>query len=188
MIDGCQNEQARELGALLARYYHQEQALVFDRDERGKASLVSFRANQPLGVIAIMMAQANVSGATVIPHNHDNVVWIVAADAAAAGTGRQPCVRCSMATACTKNPALRSLSATMTVPRPGKSIAPSSPAHRQRCASWTVKCIQNSSMTSAWKQRRRTEHVTWGLSPCARQTQSASRRAAYRQNRLRRAN
>jgi hypothetical protein len=80
MIDGCQNEKARELGALLARYYHQEQALVFDRDERGKASLVSFRANQPLGVIAIMMAQANVSGATVIPHNHDNVVWIVAAD------------------------------------------------------------------------------------------------------------
>ena len=58
MIDGCQNEQARELGALLARYYHQEQALVFDRDERGKASLVSFRASQPLGVIAIMMAQA----------------------------------------------------------------------------------------------------------------------------------
>lgn len=34
MIDGCQNEKARELGALLARYYHQEQALVFDRNER----------------------------------------------------------------------------------------------------------------------------------------------------------
>ena len=82
MIDGCQNEQARELGALLARYYHQEQALVFERNERGKASLVSFHASQPLGVIAIMMAQANVSGATVIPHNHDNVIWIVAADAA----------------------------------------------------------------------------------------------------------
>ena len=82
MIDGCQNEQARELGALLARYYHQEQALVFERNERGKASLVSFHASQPLGVIAIMMAQANVSGATVIPHNHDNVIWIVATDAA----------------------------------------------------------------------------------------------------------
>jgi hypothetical protein len=82
MIDGCQNAKARELGALLARYYHQEQALVFDRNERGKASLVTFRANQPLGVIAIMMAQANVSGATVIPHNYDNVIWIVAADAA----------------------------------------------------------------------------------------------------------
>jgi hypothetical protein len=82
MIDGCQNEQARELGALLARYYHQEQALVFDRNERGKAWLVSFRANQPLGVIAIMMAQAKVSGATVIPHNPDNMIWIVAADAA----------------------------------------------------------------------------------------------------------
>jgi len=82
MIDGCQNEQARELGALLARYYHQEQALVFDRNLQGKASLVSFRSNQPLGVIAIMMAQANISGATVIPHNHDNVIWIVAADAA----------------------------------------------------------------------------------------------------------
>jgi hypothetical protein len=82
MIDGCQNEQARELGALLARYYHQEQALVFERNERGKASLVSFHASQPLGVIAIMMAQANVSGATVIPHNHDNVIWIAATDAA----------------------------------------------------------------------------------------------------------
>ena len=81
MIDGCPNEQARELGALLARYYHQEQALIFDRNERGKASLVSFRATQPLGVIAIMMAQANVRNASVIPHNHENVIWIVAADA-----------------------------------------------------------------------------------------------------------
>jgi hypothetical protein len=81
-IDGCPNEQARELGALLARYYHQEQALVFDRNERGKASLVTFHASQPLGVIAIMMAQANVSGATVIPHNHDNEILIVAADPA----------------------------------------------------------------------------------------------------------
>jgi len=82
MVDGCQTEQARELGALLAKYYHQEQALVFDRNELGKAWLVSFHATQPLGVIAIMMSQANVSGATVIPHNHDNVLWIVAADAA----------------------------------------------------------------------------------------------------------
>src|ERR1700761_720709 len=82
MIDGCQNDPARELGVLLAKYYHQEQALVFERNERGKASLVSFHAGQPLGVIAIMMAQANVSGATVIPHSHDNVIWVVAADPA----------------------------------------------------------------------------------------------------------
>ncbi len=82
MIDGCPNERARALGALLAKYYHQEQALVFDRDPAGKTSLISFRATQALGVIAIMMAQAQVSGATVIPHGQDNLVLIVAADAA----------------------------------------------------------------------------------------------------------
>jgi hypothetical protein len=82
MIDGCSNERARQLGALLAKYYHQEQALVFDRHPAGKTSLISFRATQPLGVIAIMMAQAEVSAATVVPHVHDNLVLIVAADAA----------------------------------------------------------------------------------------------------------
>ena len=82
MIDGCPNERAREIGALLAKYYHQEQALVFDRDAAGKTSLISFRATQPLGVIAIMMAQAEVGAATVIPHVQDNLVLIVAADAA----------------------------------------------------------------------------------------------------------
>jgi hypothetical protein len=80
MIDGCSNERARELGALLARYFHQEQALVFDRDAAGKASLVSFHVTQPLGVVAIMMAQAKVSGATVIPHVHDNLIVIVTTD------------------------------------------------------------------------------------------------------------
>ena len=44
--------------------------------------MISFPSTQPLGVIAIMMAQANVSGATVIPHAQDNLVLIVAADAA----------------------------------------------------------------------------------------------------------
>jgi hypothetical protein len=82
MIDGCPNERARQLGALLAKYYHQEQTLVFDRDPAGKTSLISFRATQPLGVIAVMMAQAQVTGATVIPHTQDNVVLIVAGDAA----------------------------------------------------------------------------------------------------------
>ena len=62
MIDGCPNDRARELGALLARYYHQEKALVFARNAGGKTSLVSFRASQPLGVISIMMAQAKVTG------------------------------------------------------------------------------------------------------------------------------
>jgi hypothetical protein len=81
MIDGCPNDRARELGALLAKYYHQKEALVFDRDAGGKSSLVSFHATQPLGVIAIMMAQAKVTGATVIPHLRDNLVLIVAADA-----------------------------------------------------------------------------------------------------------
>jgi hypothetical protein len=81
MIDGCPNERARQLGALLAKYYHQEQALVFDRDPAGKTSLISFRATQPLGVIAIMMSQAEVSAATVVPHVQDNLVLIVATDA-----------------------------------------------------------------------------------------------------------
>jgi hypothetical protein len=82
MIDGCPNERARQLGALLAKYYHQERALVFDRDPAGKTSMISFRATQPLGIIAIMMAEAQVSGATVIPHTPDNMVMIVAGDAA----------------------------------------------------------------------------------------------------------
>ncbi len=82
MIDGCPNERARQLGALLAKYYHQEQALVFDRNPAGKTSLISFRASQPLGVISILMAQAEVSGATVVPHAQDNLVLIVAVDTA----------------------------------------------------------------------------------------------------------
>jgi hypothetical protein len=82
MIDGCPNERARQVGALLAKYYHQEQALVFDRDPAGKTSLITFRATQPLGVIAVMMAQAQVTGATVIPHTQDNMVLVVASDAA----------------------------------------------------------------------------------------------------------
>jgi hypothetical protein len=44
--------------------------------------MISFRATQAIGVIAIMMAQAQVSGATVIPHTPDNLVMIVAGDAA----------------------------------------------------------------------------------------------------------
>jgi hypothetical protein len=80
MIDGCPNNKARQLGSLLARYYHQKQALVFDRNPAGKTSLLSFQASQPLGVIAIMMAQAKISGATVIPHVHDNLVLMVTTD------------------------------------------------------------------------------------------------------------
>jgi hypothetical protein len=81
MIDGCANDRARELGALLAKYYHQKAALVFDRNATGKTSLVSFRATQALGVISVMMTRAKVSGATVIPHVHDSLIVIVAADA-----------------------------------------------------------------------------------------------------------
>jgi hypothetical protein len=80
MIDGCPNDRARELGSLLARYYLQKEALVFDRNPGGKTSLVSFQVTQPLGVIAIMMAQAKVSGATVIPGVHDNLVLMVTTD------------------------------------------------------------------------------------------------------------
>ena len=83
MIDGCSGERAREIGALLAKYYHQEAALIFDRANKGTASLVSFHSNQPLSVIALMMAQAKVYGATVIPREHDTAIWIVAADATA---------------------------------------------------------------------------------------------------------
>jgi hypothetical protein len=82
MIDGCSNDRAREVGALLGKYYHQAKALVFDRDPAGKTSLVTFHATQPLGVVAIMMAQANVSGATVIPHTQDNLILIVTTDEA----------------------------------------------------------------------------------------------------------
>ncbi len=81
MIDGCPNDRARELGALLAKYYHQKQALVFDRNPAGKTSLVSFRSTQPLGIIAIMMTQAKVSSATVVPHSGDNLVLMVVVNA-----------------------------------------------------------------------------------------------------------
>jgi hypothetical protein len=81
MIDGCSNDRARELGALLAKYYHQKAALVFDRNATGTTSMVSFRATQALGVISVMMTQAKVSGATVIPHLHDSLIVIVATDA-----------------------------------------------------------------------------------------------------------
>ena len=82
MIDGCSIDRARELGAMLGRYYHQKAALIFDRDAAGKSWLVSFHATQPLGVVSIMMAQAKISGATVIPHDHDNLILLVATDAA----------------------------------------------------------------------------------------------------------
>jgi hypothetical protein len=82
MIDGCPGDRARELGAMLARYYHQKAALVFDRDPAGKSWLVSFRATQPMGVVSIMMAQAKIGGATVIPHDRDNLIFMVAADPA----------------------------------------------------------------------------------------------------------
>ena len=81
MIDGCPNDKARDIGALLARYYHQKAALVFDRNPSGKTSLISFRIAQPLGIISIMMAQAKISGATVIPHPQDNEILLVATDA-----------------------------------------------------------------------------------------------------------
>ena len=78
MIDGCPGDKARALGAMLGRYYHQKAALVFDRDAAGKSWLVSFHASQPLGVVSILMTQAKITGATVIPHDHDNVIILVA--------------------------------------------------------------------------------------------------------------
>lgn len=81
MIDGCPNDKARDLGALLGRYYHQAEVLIFDRSSGGKSTLVSFRASQPLGVIAIEMEQANVTGATVIPNPNGNLVMVVATGA-----------------------------------------------------------------------------------------------------------
>jgi hypothetical protein len=77
LIDGCSNEHAREIGALLARYYHQKKALVFDREAAGKNSLLSFHVNQQMGVVAIMMAQAKVTGATVLRRGGDNFILIV---------------------------------------------------------------------------------------------------------------
>ncbi len=81
MIDGCGNDRARELGALLAKYYHQKAALVFDRNAAGTTSLVSFRTTRALAIISVMMTRARVSGATVIPHVDDSLIVIVATDA-----------------------------------------------------------------------------------------------------------
>jgi hypothetical protein len=81
MIDGCPNDKARDIGALLGRYYHQKAALVFDRNPSGKTALISFRISQPLGIISIMMAQAKVAGATVIPGAQDNEILLVTTDA-----------------------------------------------------------------------------------------------------------
>jgi hypothetical protein len=81
MIDGCSNDRARELGALLAKYYHQKAALVFDRNAAGTTSLVSFRTTRAMGIISVMMTRAKVTGATVIPHVHDSLIVIVATDA-----------------------------------------------------------------------------------------------------------
>ena len=80
MIDGCPNDRAREIGALLAKYYHQKAALVFERDPAGKTSMLSFRTTQPMGIISIMMTQANVTGATVIPGGQDSLIVLVATD------------------------------------------------------------------------------------------------------------
>jgi len=80
MIDGCGNDQARELGALLAKYYHQKAALVFDRNATGKTSLISFHATQAMGIISVMMTRATINGATVIPQVHDSLIVIIATD------------------------------------------------------------------------------------------------------------
>src|ERR1700761_2896903 len=42
LIDGCPADRAKEAAALLARYYHQEKALIFDRDPAGKNALLTF--------------------------------------------------------------------------------------------------------------------------------------------------
>ncbi len=49
MIDGCANDKAREIGALLARYYHQKAALVFERNPSGKTALISFHVGPAAG-------------------------------------------------------------------------------------------------------------------------------------------
>ena len=84
MIDGCQNEKARELGALLARYYHQEQALVFDRNERGKSIAGEFSCQPAAGGDRHHDGAGKRKRRNSDPsnHNHDNVIWIVATDAA----------------------------------------------------------------------------------------------------------
>jgi hypothetical protein len=80
LIDGCPADRAKEIAALMARYFHQEKALIFDRDTTGKNQLLSFHTSQPLGVVAILMTQANVANATIVPHTGDNLIVIVAAD------------------------------------------------------------------------------------------------------------
>lgn len=77
MIDGCQNEKARELGALLARYYYQKAALVFARDAAGKDGLVSFRARAKLALISRRMSEGHITGASVAPHEPESHVVMV---------------------------------------------------------------------------------------------------------------
>jgi hypothetical protein len=81
MIDGCSNDMARDLGALVAKYYQQKAALIFSRSNGGHATLISFEVSQPMGVIAAAMAKAQVTGATVIPHQNGRRIVMVAQDA-----------------------------------------------------------------------------------------------------------
>ena len=99
MIDGCPNDRARDIGALLAKYYHQKAALVFERNPAGKTAMLSFHTAQQLGIVSIMMAQANVTGATVIPAGlipgapmavADNLIVIVATDPGQHDRGHDP--------------------------------------------------------------------------------------------------
>ena len=89
MIDGCSAGGARELGALLGRYYHQKAALLFDRKVGGEARLVSFESTQPLSVIATTLTRDKASGATVIPRPHDSLILMVATDQQQLGRARR---------------------------------------------------------------------------------------------------
>jgi hypothetical protein len=80
MIDGCSNDMARDLGALLAKYYQQKAALIFNRSSNGNATLISFEVSHPMPVIAAAMAKTQVTGATVIPHQHGIRILMVAKD------------------------------------------------------------------------------------------------------------
>lgn len=91
MIDDCPELEARELGALLGRYYYQKAALVFARSATGQDRLVSFRVGAKLGLISQRMREVGVRGASVVPHEHDSLVIMVVTNKLERGRARKLC-------------------------------------------------------------------------------------------------
>lgn len=83
LITGCKNNQAQYLGALLGRYAHQRQILIFDpsptgtRDER--LLIVEFTTDHPTDAVK-HLRQYSISGATVLFQGQVVRVYVRATD------------------------------------------------------------------------------------------------------------